>query len=57
MQDNLDKYMMLRNLHGLDFKCNYKDKTYCRNQFLRSVELKFGRICLVIQPTLVVHIC
>ena len=57
VQNNLEEYMMLRNLHGLDFTRNCKDETHCRNRFGRLVELKFGRICLMIQPTLVVLIC
>ena len=57
VHDYLEEYMMLRNLHGLDFTHNYADKTYCRIRFWKSVELKFGCICLVIRRTLAVHNC
>ena len=48
---------ILRNLHGRGFTHNYEDESYYRNQFWRSVQLKFGHICLEIQPTLAVDIC
>ena len=57
VEDNMGEFMMLRNLHGLDFTRNCEDETYCRNRFWTSVELKFGRICLVIRPTLAFHMC
>jgi hypothetical protein len=46
MQNNLEEYMMQRNLCGLDFMHNYEDEIYCLNQFWRSVTLKLGCIFL-----------
>ena len=33
VHDNLEQYIMQRNLRGLDFMHNYEDETYCLNQF------------------------
>jgi hypothetical protein len=51
VHDNMEAYMTLRNLHGQGLTRNYEDETYCRNQFWRSVQLKFGHICWEIQHT------